>query len=193
MARGISAEAREDILVQAFLTCPNISEISKKTKIPRPTIYTVIHTDSFQRKYSEARNEAVTGAIAYLQAPKRVKCVRTKPERTPKNKTVNIIEQNKKEIFMDGCNENVIEFMTNDTRATLSFSQGRYKSVIRKLAEKHPEDCQIIADNEDGSICAHVPVSWLRISPPRQYTEEQRQQMGERLRQNRSENTATQG
>ena len=65
--RGISAEAREDILVQAFLTCPNISEISKKTKIPGPTIYTVIHTDSFQRKYSEARNEAVTGAIAYLQ------------------------------------------------------------------------------------------------------------------------------
>lgn len=94
---------------------------------------------------------------------------------------------------MDGCNENVIEFMTNDTRATLSFSQGRYKSVIRKLAEKQPEDCRIIADNEDGSICAHVPVSWIRISPPRQYTEEQRQQMGERLRQNRSENTATQG
>lgn len=65
---------------------------------------------------------------------------------------------------------------------TLSFSQGRYKSVIRKLAEKHPEDCQIIADNEDGSICAHVPVSWLRISPPRQYTEEQRQQMGEQIK-----------
>lgn len=114
-------------------------------------------------------------------------------EGTPKNKTIIIIEQNEKEIFMDGCNENVIEFMTNGTRATLSFSQGRYKSAIRKLAEKHPEDCRIIADNEDGSICAHVPVSWLRISPPRQYTEEQRQQMGERLKQNRSENTATQG
>ena len=125
--------------------------------------------------------------------PKRVKCVRAKPERTPKNKTVIIIGHNKKEIFMDGCNENVIEFMTNDIRATLSFSQGRCKSVIRKLAEKHPEDCQIIADNKVGNICAHVPVSWLRISPPRQYTEEHRQQMGERLRQNRSENTATQG
>lgn len=67
------------------------------------------------------------------------------------------------------------------------------KSVIRKLSEKHPDDCQIIADNEDGSICAHVPVAWIRISPPKQYTEEQRQQMGERMRQNRSENTATQG
>ena len=124
--------------------------------------------------------------------PKRVKCVRTKPERTPKNKTVNIIEQNKKEIFMDSCNENVIEFMTNDTRATLSFSQGRYKSVIRKLSEKHPDDCQIIADNEDGSICAHVPVAWIRISPPKQYTEEQRQQMGERMRRNVSENKGVQ-
>ena len=69
----------------------------------------------------------------------------------------------------------------------------RLVQAIRKLAEKHPEDCRIIVDNEDGSICAHVPVSWLRISPPRQYTEEQRQQMGERLKQNRSENTATQG
>lgn len=46
---------------------------------------------------------------------------------------------------------------------------------------------------DHAPFCAHVPVSWLRISPPRQYTEEQRQQMGERLKQNRSENTATQG
>ena len=36
---------------------------------------------------------------------------------------------------MNGCNENAIEFMTNGTKATLTFSQGRYKSVIRKLAE----------------------------------------------------------
>ena len=46
---------------------------------------------------------------------------------------------------MNGCNENAIEFMTNGTKATLTFSQGRYKSVIRKLSEKHPDDCQIIA------------------------------------------------
>ena len=93
---------------------------------------------------------------------------------------------------MDGCNENAIEFMTNGTKATLTFSQGRYKSVIRKLAEKHPDDCQIVADNEDGSICAHVPVAWIRISPPKQYTEEQRQQMGERMRRNVSENKGVQ-
>lgn len=111
-------------------------------------------------------------------------------ERTERNRTTD--EQNKKEIFMNGCNENAIEFMTNGTKATLTFSQGRYKSVIRKLAEKHPDDCQIVADNEDGSICAHVPVAWIRISPPKQYTEEQRQQMGERMRRNVSENKGVQ-
>ena len=117
-------------------------------------------------------------------------------ERTPRNNRFSIVEQreieqqtNKKEIFMNGCNENAIEFMTNGTKATLTFSQGRYKSVIRKLSEKHPDDCQIIADNEDGSICAHVPVAWIRISPPKQHTEEQRQQMRERLSHNISKNT----
>ena len=63
----ITAEAREDILVQALLTCPNLTEVSKKTKIPRPTIYTVINTDSFRKKYTEARDKEVTTAIAYLQ------------------------------------------------------------------------------------------------------------------------------
>lgn len=67
-------------------------------------------------------------------------------------------------------------------------STDAYKST----AEKYNVESQKL-EHINGSICAHVPVSWLRISPPRQYTEEQRQQMGERLRQNRSENTATQG
>ena len=92
---------------------------------------------------------------------------------------------------MNGCNENAIEFMTNGTKATLTFSQGRYKSVIRKLSEKHPDDCQIIADNDDGSLCAHVPGAWIRISPPKQYTEEQSHRYIEKLamdtRRNRKE------
>lgn len=48
-------------------------------------------------------NDTITRAKIFgdFGAPKRVKCVRTKPERTPKNKTIIIIEQNEKEIFMD--------------------------------------------------------------------------------------------
>ena len=85
---------------------------------------------------------------------------------------------------MDRCNENVIEFLENQKRATVTFSQGRYKSRIRKLAKEYPEACEIVAENPDGSIYAHIPTSWIKISPPRQFTEEQRQRMGERLNGN---------
>lgn len=66
---------------------------------------------------------------------------------------------------MDKCTENVIEFLLDDKRATVTFSQGRYKSRIKKLAAERPEECEIVAENQDGSICAHIPVRWIKISP----------------------------
>lgn len=66
-------------------------------------------------------------------------------------------------------------------KATLSLSQRRTISRVRQLAKSHPEECQIIAENKDGSICAHIPVSWVRINPSRELSEEQRRQMAERL------------
>ncbi len=74
---------------------------------------------------------------------------------------------------MDNCNENVIEFLLNGERATVTFSQGRYKSRIQRLAKRYPEECQIIARNKDGSICAHVPVGWVKIAPTKAPTEKQ--------------------
>lgn len=83
---------------------------------------------------------------------------------------------------MEGCIENVIEFLMNEKTATVTFSQGRYKSRIRKLAQSHPEECEIVAENKDGSICAHVPVEWVKIIPQRQLTEEQRRLLTTRFR-----------
>lgn len=77
---------------------------------------------------------------------------------------------------MDRCIENVIEFLENQESATVTFSQGRYKGKIRKLAEEHPGECQIIAENKDGSLCAHIPVKWIRIIPCMKLSEEQREQ-----------------
>ena len=80
--------------------------------------------------------------------------------------------------------ENAIEFITNEKRATVTFTQGRYKSRIRELAEKFPEECEIVAENADGSMCAHIPVAWVRINPPAQLTEEQKEARAERARNN---------
>lgn len=81
--------------------------------------------------------------------------------------------------------ENVIEFIKDAKTATLQFCQMRYKSRIRKLAEKYPEECQVVAENPDGTLLAHVPVEWVKIIPPRQLSEEQRKEIAERLSRTR--------
>lgn len=85
---------------------------------------------------------------------------------------------------MDRCTENVIEFLENQERATVTFSQGRYKTRIRRLAAERPEECRIVAENKDGSLCAHIPVAWIKINLTQQLTEEQRGQRAETMRRN---------
>jgi len=60
--------------------------------------------------------------------------------------------------------ENVIEWMTGDDTITVTVSQKRFISKIRKLAEKHPESVRILAENRDGSIFAHLPLKSLKLS-----------------------------
>ena len=83
---------------------------------------------------------------------------------------------------MDRCMENVIEFIENEKRATVTFSKGRFKTRIRKLAAEHPEECQIMKENKDGSLLAHIPVSWIKINPTRQLSDEQRNELAERMK-----------
>jgi hypothetical protein len=80
-----------------------------------------------------------------------------------------------------GSNENCIEWINNDDRVTVSLSQKSKISKIEKYAKQRPDECKIIARNDDGTICAHVPRSWVKISPKKQVSEKQRIAAGERL------------
>ena len=88
---------------------------------------------------------------------------------------------------ISGTVENAIEFIKDQKRATVTFSQPRYITRIKKLAEKYPEECEIVAINkstgEGESICAHIPTAWIRITPPavRELTEEQKEELTRRL------------
>lgn len=85
---------------------------------------------------------------------------------------------------MENCIENVIEFIKDEKRATVTFSQGRYKTRIKELAKSHPEECEIVAENKDGSLCAHVPVEWVRINPKMTLTDEQKEKRAKLARNN---------
>ena len=82
------------------------------------------------------------------------------------------------------CGENNIEFLRNSETATVCFSQGRYVSRIKKLSEQYPDECKIMYTNTDGSIVAHVPTRWIKISPYKKViTDEQREALGKRMKE----------
>lgn len=88
------------------------------------------------------------------------------------------------ENMVDRCRENVIEFLEGKQCATVTFSQGRYKNRIKKLTERHPEECQIVAQNKDGTLCAHIPVKWIKIIPSQQLTKAQQEKKAKVLLRN---------
>ena len=78
--------------------------------------------------------------------------------------------------------ENVIEWILNSKTATVTFTQGKYITKIKKLAEKYPDRVQITS-NKNGTVVAHIPTSAVKISIiERQLSEEQKATMTERIK-----------
>lgn len=83
--------------------------------------------------------------------------------------------------------ENVIEFLRNSSVASATFTQGKYISKMKKLAEQYPNECKVVVENEDGSIVVHFPTKWIKISNrSRDLSDEQRQALADRLRNSRN-------
>lgn len=82
--------------------------------------------------------------------------------------------------------ENTIEWLTGQNRVTVSLTQQKHINKVKKLAEAY-EDVEIVAENADGSVCAHLPLSFIKISAPRQVSEEQKAEMAERLNRIRNQ------
>ena len=85
-------------------------------------------------------------------------------------------------------NENCVEFLNNKKTMTVSFCSQKWITKIKKLSQSNPDDVEIIAENKDGSICARLPIKYLKISTPRKVSDEQRQKASERFKKLREEN-----
>ena len=88
---------------------------------------------------------------------------------------------------MSEFNENVVEFISGHKKLSFTFSSRRFINRIKKYKEKYPDDVDLI-ENSDGSIFGHLPITWIKISPPRKVnlTDEQRRERAERLRNARN-------
>ena len=93
-------------------------------------------------------------------------------------------------MLMDS-NENCIEFLTGQQTATVTFNSRRHITRIKRLYGDRKDDFTYFRENEDGSICAKIPLKWIKINPgsktPRLLTEEQKEELRERMKRARSE------
>jgi exosome complex RNA-binding protein Rrp42 (RNase PH superfamily) len=80
--------------------------------------------------------------------------------------------------------ENVVEWITGDKQVTVTLTQQKHISKVRKLAEKFPDEVKIDYVNKDGSIVAHLPLRAIKINltAKRELTEDEREILAERLR-----------
>ena len=91
-------------------------------------------------------------------------------------------------------NENCIEFIRGSKVATVTFSQGRFISKVRKLAEKFPDQVEIVHDS-GKTLVAHIPTKAIHISisDQREMSDEQREAASERLKKYHQEKKTANG
>lgn len=91
--------------------------------------------------------------------------------------------------------ENVLEFISGTRTATVSFTNKKHINRIKKLYEERKDDFKYFVENPDGSVCAKLPLKWIKINPGskngRVMTEEQKEAARIRLqkaRENKNNN-----
>lgn len=92
----------------------------------------------------------------------------------------------------ENTNECVIEWIPGRDYVGLTAKNGSaWKNRCEELEKEFPEDVKIIARNNDGSIFAHLPYSYIKINPPRKYSDETKEKAAERLNKMRAEKSNT--
>lgn len=84
-----------------------------------------------------------------------------------------------------GENENAIEWLDTQQKATVTLHGGRLKNRVLRLAEEYPDEVEIRREPDDngGFLVAKIPVKWVKITPPRrlELTDEQKEELMARL------------
>lgn len=89
---------------------------------------------------------------------------------------------------MADMNENVIEWLDGEDVIAVTLHQKRFVNQVRNLA-KQDKNVTILAENSDGSIFAHLPISYLKLRRNRtvNQTAEEKSEWADRMRQLREE------
>ena len=75
--------------------------------------------------------------------------------------------------------ENMVEFISGTRTATVTFTNQKHINRMKKLYEERKDDFKYFKENTDGSVCAKIPLKWIKINAGsktgRVMTEEQKE------------------
>ena len=84
---------------------------------------------------------------------------------------------------------NMVEFISGTRTATVTFTNQKHINRMKKLYEERKDDFKYFKENKDGSICAKIPLKWVKINAGsktgRIMTEEQKEAARKRLEEAR--------
>lgn len=78
--------------------------------------------------------------------------------------------------------ETIITFNEKDPTASVYTMNGALIRKLDSLTQSRPDDARRIKTYPDGAQEYEVPKKWVKVQPPRGYSEEQRAVMAARLR-----------
>ena len=74
--------------------------------------------------------------------------------------------------------ETACSYLTDEKVMYFSSDEPKYVRRVEAWAKQFPDECQITTppENNDGCICAKMPISWFRVRPAikRSMTEEEK-------------------
>lgn len=83
----------------------------------------------------------------------------------------------------ESTQENVIEWIRGDKEATMTIpNRTVFANKIRKLAKAFPDEVEIIIENKDKSIVAHIPVNYIHLYRPRELSEKTKEKYRDNLK-----------
>ena len=90
--------------------------------------------------------------------------------------------------------ENMVEWLTGQKTAVVTFTNQKHINKIKSIYTERKDEFKYYVENADGSICAKIPLKWVKISPGskpgtragREYTEEEKEALRNRLAEARA-------
>lgn len=90
---------------------------------------------------------------------------------------------------MSNLRETAWNHIAGEQTGTFYTAEQKWINKIMDLKETHPDEVDIRHINPDGSIVAHLPISWFKVSQPRKVSDEFREEARARLAAYRASNS----